>query len=142
MKVIAIVGYHNTGKTTLAERIVNMLKDRGLRVGYLKHDPKGHGETDREGSDTHRLSGVADRVALLSPDKLTLWERHSDDPLEVVREHFRGFDVVILEGFKSLKGIPKVALGSVEAEDVVMRVEGTEEAGHIIELLENMEDNL
>ena len=142
MKVIAIVGYHNTGKTTLAERLVNMLKSKGLRVGYLKHDPKGHGKTDRDGSDTYRLFRVADRVALLSPDRLTLWERHSDDPLEVVREHFRGFDVVILEGFKSLKGIPKVALGRVEAEDVVMRVEGTEEAGHIIELLENMEDNL
>jgi len=50
--------------------------------------------------------------------------------------------VVILEGFKGIKDIPKVALGDVEAENVVMRVEGTQEAGHIIELLESMEDNL
>jgi len=142
MKVIAIVGYHNSGKTTLVERLIRELRERGLRVGYIKHDPKGHGETDREGSDTHRIFTVTERVALLSPGKLTLWDKGRHDPFGVVKEYFKDFDVVILEGFKGIKDIPKVALGDVEAENVVMRVEGTQEAGHIIELLESMEDNL
>ncbi len=142
MKVIAIVGYHNSGKTTLAESLVRELKRRGLRVGYVKHDPKGHGETDKAGSDTHRLFEVADRVALISPGKLTLWDRCEDDPLGVVKEYFKDFDVVILEGFKSRRGIPKIAVGEVEAENVLLKVEGTDQLNHIIELLERMEDNL
>ncbi len=142
MKVIAIVGYHNSGKTTLVERLCKELKKRGLRVGYIKHDPKGHGITDKEGSDTDRVFKVADRVALASPEKTTLWDRRGDDPIEIAKEFFKGFDVVILEGYKGLREVPKVAVGEVEAENVVLKVEGTDEVGHIIELLERMEDNL
>jgi molybdopterin-guanine dinucleotide biosynthesis protein B len=142
MKVIAIVGYHNSGKTTLIEKLAEELKNRGLRVGYLKHDPKGHGETDREGSDTSRVFKVADRVALASPDRMTLWDRRDDDPLSIVREFFKGFDVVILEGYKGVGNIPKIAVGGVEAENVLLRVDGVHELGHIIELLESMEENL
>jgi len=140
MKVIAIVGYHNSGKTTLIERLIPELKKRGCRVGYIKHDPKGHGITDREGSDTSRVFEVADRVAIASPGRLTLWERREDDPFGIIREFFKDFDVVILEGYKGLKGVPKVAVGEVEAEDVVLRVDDPEEIGHIIELLESMEE--
>ncbi len=142
MKVISIVGYHNTGKTTLVEKLVEKLIERGYRVGYVKHDPKGHGVTDREGSDTDRIFRIAERVVLASPDKVTLWARFEDDPLKIAREFFRGFDILILEGYKSLKGIPKVAIGDVDAEDVILRIEDDYEVGDIIELLERMEDNL
>jgi len=142
MKLISIVGYHNSGKTTLIERLVGELTSRGLRVGYIKHDPKGHGKTDKEGSDTSRIFELTDRVALVSPDRTTLWVRTEDEPLAIVREFFRGFDVVILEGYKRLESIPKVAVGDVEADNVLLRVEGTDGVGHIIELLQRMEDNL
>ena len=39
-KVVSIVGYHNSGKTTLIEVLIPHLRAKGLRVGYLKHDPK------------------------------------------------------------------------------------------------------
>ena len=142
MKVISIVGYHNTGKTTLIEELVKKLIEGGYRVGYIKHDPKGHGITDKEGSDTERIFRVAERVVLASPGKLTLWTRFEDDPLKIADEFFKGFDIVILEGYKSLKGIPKVALGNVEAEDVILRIEEGHGVEDIIELLERMEENL
>ncbi len=142
MKIIAVVGYHNTGKTTLIERLAEELIKRGYRVGYIKHDPKGHGKTDKEDSDTERVFRIAERVALASPNRVTLWSRFEDDPLKIAREFFRGFDVVILEGYKSLKGVPKVAVGDVEAEDVVVRVEEGYNLEDIIELLEKMEESL
>ncbi len=142
MKILAVVGYHNAGKTALVERLVEELVRRGYRVGYIKHDPKGHGKTDREGSDTDRVFRIAERVALASPEKVTLWSRFEDDPLKIAKEFFEGFDIVILEGYKSLKGIPKVALGDVEAEDVIMRVEGGSDVADIVELLERMEESL
>ncbi len=142
VKLIAIVGYHNSGKTSLIERLIGELRSKGLRVGYIKHDPKGHGETDREGSDTYRVFQYADRVALASPDRTTLWDRGERDPLSIAREFFSGFDVVILEGYKSRKDIPKIGVGEVEAENMILRVEGSDQVGDIIELLMSMEDNL
>ncbi|RLJ70195.1 molybdopterin-guanine dinucleotide biosynthesis protein B [Hydrogenivirga caldilitoris] len=142
MKVIAIVGYHNTGKTTLIKELVKELKRIGYKVGYIKHDPKGHGKTDKEGSDTDKLFKEVEKVALLSPGRMTLWEKREDDPIKVVKEYFAGFDIVVLEGFKSLKDIPKVAIGEVGADNVILRVEGLKDVAHIIELLKGMEDNL
>jgi molybdopterin-guanine dinucleotide biosynthesis protein B len=142
MKVFAIAGYHNTGKTALAERLVNALRSRGYRVGYIKHDPKGHGVTDREGSDTWRISRCGVKTALLSPGRLTLWENREDDPLTVVREYFGDCDVVILEGYKKLGGVPKLVMGELEADEVLLRVDEHTELDHIIELIERMEENL
>lgn len=116
MKVVAFVGHHNSGKTTLIEQVAKELKRRGYKVGYLKHDPKGHGVTDKEGSDTYRIFKILEKVALVSPGRLTLWEKRKDDPLELAMEYFAGFDVVILEGWKSLKGIKKVVVGNLDVE--------------------------
>lgn len=142
MKVVAIIGSSNSGKTTLIEKVVKELRRRGYRVGYVKHDPEGHGVTDEEGSDTDRIFGLTDRVVLASPDRLTLWSRTNDDPFGIIKEFFKGFDIVLLEGYKGVDGIPKVAVGSVRAGGVVLRVEAPRDASHIIELLMGMEDNI
>lgn len=115
-KIVCVVGYHNTGKTTLIEKISKELTARGYRVGYIKHDPKGHGVTDREGSDSYRIFQVLDKVALLGKGKLTLWEKAQDDPISVVERYFSDFDVVILEGWKSLKGLKKIVMGDLPVE--------------------------
>ncbi len=115
-KVVSFVGYHNSGKTTLIEKVASELQKRGYKVGYIKHDPKGHAVTDREGSDTDRLFSVLDKVAIISKGKTTLWEKRKDDPLSFVEEHFKDFDVVILEGWKSLKDLKKVVIGDLQVE--------------------------
>ena len=142
MKIISVVGHHNSGKTTLIEKLVKELVKRGYRVGYVKHDPKGHGITDKKGSDTERIFRIAERVVLASPGRITLWSRFGDDPLKIAEGFFRDFDIIILEGYKSLKGIPKVVIGNVEAEDVILRIEEGQGVEDIIELLESMEENL
>jgi molybdopterin-guanine dinucleotide biosynthesis protein B len=141
MKVIAFVGYHNSGKTTLIEGVAQRLREKGYRVGYIKHDPKGHGVTDREGSDTWRLFRRLDRVLLLSPGRITLWDRDSWDVRRVLEEFFSGYDVVILEGFKGFPEIPKLALGDVEAENVLMRVSRDTDPDRIVELIEDLEES-
>ena len=46
--VIAFAAYSGTGKTTLIEKLVRELKNRGLRLAVIKHD--GHKfEIDHEG---------------------------------------------------------------------------------------------
>ena len=38
--VLAVSGVHNSGKTTLLEKLLPVLRSRGLKVGIIKHD--GH----------------------------------------------------------------------------------------------------
>ena len=38
--VLAVSGVHNSGKTTLLEKLLPVLRSRGLKVGVIKHD--GH----------------------------------------------------------------------------------------------------
>jgi molybdopterin-guanine dinucleotide biosynthesis protein B len=132
-KIVSIVGHHNAGKTTLIEALIPRLQAMGLRVGYLKHDPKGHGITDKEGSDTHRIFRLTEKVGLLSPEKLTLWEKVYDNPLEVVEKYFSDFDLVILEGWKGLEGIKRVVLGGLELEG--FRVMGLENLQKVIDYI-------
>ena len=52
--VLAISGVHNSGKTTLLEKLLPVLRSRWLKVGVIKHD--GHDFTpDVPGTDSYRL---------------------------------------------------------------------------------------
>ncbi|MCS7171434.1 MAG: molybdopterin-guanine dinucleotide biosynthesis protein MobB [Aquificaceae bacterium] len=132
-KVVSIVGHHNAGKTTLIEMLIHELIKRGFKVGYIKHDPKGHGITDKDGSDTDRIFKLLDKVSLLSPGKLTLWERREDAPMDVVYDYFSDCHVVILEGWKSMKGIKRVVLGELEVDG--LRVEGPQDLQRVIDYI-------
>jgi molybdopterin-guanine dinucleotide biosynthesis protein B len=119
--VFQVIGRHNSGKTTLIEYLAGELKKRNYRVGYVKHDPKGKGKTDKEGSDTHRVKPHTKKTALVSPELLTLWwfERLT---LRRVLKLFEDCDVIIVEGFKFERGYPKVLVGELE-EDVRDRID-------------------
>ena len=115
--VLAVSGLHNSGKTTLLEKLLPALRSRGLKVGVIKHD--GHDFTpDVPGTDSYRLreagaEGVAvysgqrylltDCLVLSRQDLLALFERH-------------GYDLVLLEGFKD-SGWPKIEVVRREISD-------------------------
>ncbi|MFN3870802.1 MAG: molybdopterin-guanine dinucleotide biosynthesis protein B [Aquificaceae bacterium] len=132
-KVFSVVGYHNVGKTTLIEELIKELQKRGYKVGYIKHDPKSHGITDKEGSDTYRVSKLLNKLALLSPERLTLWEKREDDPLRVVEDYFSDCHIVLLEGWKSLEGVKKIVVGDLEVEGI--RVKGVEDIQKVVDYI-------
>ena len=137
MKVFQIVGYHNSGKTTLVEYLAMELQKRGYRVGYIKHDPKDKGITDKEGSDTYRVKPFTEKTALVSSKKLTLWW-FENLSLQRVLEFFKDLDVVLVEGFKTEKGFPKIAVGEIEddlvgKDEVISRVKGKEDYERVLE---------
>ena len=65
--VLAVSGAHNSGKTTLLEKLLPVLRSRGLKVGIIKHD--GHDFTpDVPGTDSFRLREAgAEGVAVYWP---------------------------------------------------------------------------
>ena len=99
--VLAVSGLHNSGKTTLLEKLLPALRSRGLKVGIIKHD--GHDFTpDVPGTDSYRLREAgAEGVAVYSGQRYLLTEMFrltEQDLLALFERH--GYDLVLLEGFK------------------------------------------
>ena len=54
MQAISIIGFSNSGKTTLISRLSECLEARGLKVAIAKHT---HHELDKPDTDTALLMG-------------------------------------------------------------------------------------
>ena len=106
--VLAVSGAHNSGKTTLLEKLIPVLRSRGLKVGVIKHD--GHDFTpDVPGTDSYRLREAgAEGVAVYSGQRYLVTELlhlTEQDLLALFERH--GYDLVLMEGYKS-SGWPKL----------------------------------
>ena len=69
--VFGVVGWKNSGKTTLTERLVSELTDRGLTVSMVKHTHHNV-DVDRSGTDSyrHRMAGAQEVMLLEDRDLL------------------------------------------------------------------------
>lgn len=102
MKIVSFVAAASgSGKTTLIEKIIRVLKGRGLTVAVIKHASKGF-ELDRPGKDSWRFREAgADAVLLAGDGQLALMRRVDRDPAPEELAVLAGdADVVIVEGFK------------------------------------------
>jgi len=113
--ILGIYGYQDSGKTTLAEKLVKDLVRKGYKVSSIKHTSSS-GIEDREGKDSWRHSEAgSDPVVLAGKDGVTIWTRglgRVEDVVEMVLSEFHP-DIVIVEGLKGGPH-PKVALGDIE----------------------------
>jgi molybdopterin-guanine dinucleotide biosynthesis protein MobB len=103
MKVFSFVAASsNSGKTTLIEKIVPFLKERGLRVGVIKHASAGF-DLDKPGKDSWRFQQAgADAVILAGPDRLALMKKLDRLPSPRYLEGLLSdADIIIQEGFKT-----------------------------------------
>ena len=106
---IAFVGRHNSGKTTLIEKVIAELASRGLDVGSVKHHTHGNFEIDVPGKDSfrHKQAGASE-VVIASPCKIA---RVRDVSAEVecstIVDLMPGHDVVIVEGYRQ-SGVPHI----------------------------------
>lgn len=103
--VIAIVGWKNSGKTTLVTKLIAEFVRRGLKVASIKHAHHMF-EIDHEGTDSfrHRQAG-ASSVAIVSARRVGLVREIAEGeepPFEVVLQSLGPADLVIVEGYKSL----------------------------------------
>lgn len=112
---VGFVGPSGVGKTSLVERLLSELGERGLRVGAVKHASHGF-LADRPGKDSYRLyeSGAA-AVALVSREQLATFTRlTTPESDEVSLERALSslppdLDLVLVEGF-SWEPIPRIVL--------------------------------
>ncbi len=111
--VISFIGYHNSGKTTIATKVVEILVKKGYRVAVLKSTKhrKLIGDTPGKDSYRYRESG-AEAVGIVSPDEIVLFQDIDRDKLRIEFLSFLLFgdyDIVICEGFKH-SNVPKIEI--------------------------------
>lgn len=109
VKAVAFVAKSGTGKTTLVEKVIRRLKERGYRVGAVKHDAHRF-DIDHPGKDSHRFTAAgADVMVISSSEKTALVERNAGSPpVEDLLSRFcAGMDIVLVEGFKQ-SALPKI----------------------------------
>ena len=106
--VIGFSAFSGTGKTTLMERVIGVLTEKGVRVAVIKHD--GHSfEIDHPGKDSYRHTQAgAQTVVITSPDKTAIVEQ-TGCTLEQCLGKISGADVILVEGFKHA-AIPRIGL--------------------------------
>ena len=101
--IISVVGDSGSGKTTIIEKTVQELTDRGYRVGVVKHHVHGGFDVDKPGKDTWRMAQAgAGAVALVSPNKMFVVKNTTDEmSLLEVAQMMADVDLIITEGFRS-----------------------------------------
>lgn len=119
--VISFVGSHNCGKTTILEKVIRGLKQKGYKVAVIKHH-KGDFELDIQGKDTWRLSEAgSDVVAISSPQKTAVIKKPEQElTLDRITEMVcDGMDIVISEGYK-FDDKPKIEVFRSEVSDRIL----------------------
>jgi len=125
MKIISVVGYKKTGKTTLVERIVKALKEHGT-VGTIKHMHEHSMNTPNTDTWKHSRAG-ADVVIGVTPHELVKFSNDNslDHALSELADE--GMDFAVVEGWKE-STLPKIALGDVEVPNIILRMNRQENA--------------
>ena len=104
MKVWGIVGWKNSGKTGLMERLVAAFTARGLRVSTIKHAHHAF-DIDQPSKDSHRhREAGATEVLISGGARFALMHelRGADEPsLAELLARLSPVDLVLVEGFKS-----------------------------------------
>ena len=105
--VLAVIGHKNSGKTTIAERIVSTLIEKGYNVATAKHISTKGFSMDRKGKDTWRYSTAgANPVIAVSDKEVTVKLKTEADVLSLdwmlKTSAENGANVLIMEGFSFL----------------------------------------
>jgi molybdopterin-guanine dinucleotide biosynthesis protein B len=123
--VLALIGKPNCGKTTLIEKLIPALAEKGVRVGTIKHH-HGDIQMDTPGKDSWRHKQAGAQVVLLSsPVGLGLiQDTAGDTPVEdLVSRYFQEVDLVIAEGYK-WSTLPKIEVFRSTVYDEPMQEPG------------------
>ncbi len=100
--IVSVVGKSDSGKTTLLEALLKILRQRGYRIAVIKHAVDVF-EPDTPNKDSWRLSQAGSEVsAVSSKDRLVIIRHLANDagPQELAQYVGADCDLILTEGFK------------------------------------------
>ncbi len=110
--VFGVVGWKNSGKTTLMTNMIRELTDRGFAVSVIKH-AHAKFEIDHPGRDSFKMREVGARqVMLSSPRRFAMMRELGDAPemtFDGLLPYAGSCDLVLVEGYKR-DAYPKIEI--------------------------------
>ena len=127
MKSLHVVGYKNSGKTTLIARWVRLLKKNGMSVAVLKHH--GHGGkpdmSDGATDTTQFLANGADATLVAGGGAIQfIWNEEPEFAKLKEMVTIGNPDILLIEGYKSEVGDKVVLLRNPEDWDMLRHLQG------------------
>ena len=112
--VLGFAAFSGTGKTTLLERVIPLLKTAGIRLALVKHSHHDF-EMDKPGKDSWRHAQAGSHhVVIAAPDKIASYRfTDTEASLDEVLTEFRDVDIILVEGYKRA-GKPAVEMVRAE----------------------------
>lgn len=110
-KVVSFIAKSGTGKTTLIEKVIRILAEKGYKVSSIKHTDHDF-KADVQGKDSWRHKNAGAYSTILLSEKKMAFFSDIDAPQnieDIAVRFFSGSDIVIIEGFKDLD-TPKIGL--------------------------------
>jgi len=104
---VAFTGPSGSGKTTLVEKVAKVMIE-SKEVAIIKNDPKDKAIFDVEGKDSYKFSQTGAEVVVTSPTRTTYFSQRQKE-LKVIIEMFSHFDILLVEGLKTLP-LPRIAI--------------------------------
>jgi molybdopterin-guanine dinucleotide biosynthesis protein MobB len=100
--IVTIIGKSKSGKTTLIENLIPVLRQKGYRVGTVKHHSHAGFEFDQPGKDSWRHAQAGSQhVVIVSPDKIGSYRfTKTEVSLDDVLSEFKEVDIILVEGYK------------------------------------------
>jgi molybdopterin-guanine dinucleotide biosynthesis protein B len=102
MNIYGVIGWKNSGKTSLMERLVAEITARGFTVSTVKHVHHDV-DLDHPGKDSfrHRAAGASE-VVLASAHRFALMREHRgpEPELPAILARMAPVDLVLVEGYK------------------------------------------
>jgi molybdopterin-guanine dinucleotide biosynthesis protein B len=118
MLIIQVVGFKNSGKTTLVSKLIQSYSNQGLKVASLKHH--GHGGTPtaipNTDSEKHKQAGAI--MAGVEGDgtfQLSITQQSWNIEQLLAFYHVMEIDILLIEGYKKLD-FDKIVLIRNEAD--------------------------
>lgn len=108
---LAIVGRHNSGKTTLIEQLIAELVARGHDVGSVKHHSHVGFDIDYPGKDSyrHRAAGASETVIAAPGQMARIKTLEGEIECSDIVRSMPGHDIVMVEGYRK-SGLPTIEI--------------------------------
>ena len=111
MKTIGVIGWKNSGKTTLVSKLVKYFSSLNLKVGVIKHAHHSF-DIDHPNTDSYKIrKSGAFKTTIVSNKRLAVIEERTDDneiDLKSIIDMNKDCQILLLEGFKKHNDIPKI----------------------------------
>ena len=110
MKTIAVIGWKNSGKTTLVSRLVAHLRKKKFKVGVVKHAHHTF-DIDHPNTDSYKIREAGSyKTTIVSEKRLAHIEEKISPEIDIEEliKLNNGCDILIFEGFKKIKKLSKI----------------------------------